>query len=67
MEGSADHMGLATDKAFTKLLEAGGNYYAETICFSSKLIKFNEHSKAQERTFAITSKAVYNLKSKSEN
>jgi serum/glucocorticoid-regulated kinase 2 len=35
------------------------------VRFSTKLIKFNEYSKAQERTFAITTKAIYNLKSKS--
>ena len=66
MEGSADHMGLSTDKAFTKLLEAGGTPHPETIRFSTKLIKFNEYNKAQERTFAITTKAIYNLKSKSK-
>lgn len=26
MEAGADHMGLATDKAFTKLMEPGGHY-----------------------------------------
>ena len=59
----ADH--LAADKTFTKLLEQGGQSYAEVVRLSTKLVKFNRRNRAQERILVLTSRAVYNLKSKS--
>ena len=54
-----DHMNLASDKAFTKLLSP-----SESLLISCKVIKFNKRNRAQERTLVVTSLAVLNLKSK---
>ncbi|CAG9318196.1 unnamed protein product [Blepharisma stoltei] len=54
-----DHMNLASDKNFTKLLMPG-----ENLLMTLKVIKFNKRNKAQERTVAITSTGVLNLKNK---
>lgn len=62
----ADHLALASDKAFTKLLDQGGEFYVEAVRLSTKLVKFNRRNRAQERIFVLTSRAVYNLKNKSQ-
>lgn len=54
-----DHMSLNSDRNFTKLLGQG-----ENLLMSFKVIKFNKRNKAQERTIAITSSGVLNLKAK---
>lgn len=59
MESAHDHMNLASDKAFVKLLQQG-----ETLGMSLKVIKFNKRNRAQERTIVLTSLAILNLKGK---
>ena len=52
-------MNLIGDRNLLKVL--GLN---ESLLFSSKIIKFNKRNKAQERIFAITMKALLNIKGK---
>lgn len=59
-----DQLSLGPDKAFTKNLQEGGNSNSETLVLSCKVIKYNKRNRAQERNFALTTHAVYNLSGK---
>jgi Unconventional myosin tail, actin- and lipid-binding len=54
---SHDYLHLASDAALKKVFGA-----AEHVLFSDTVTKINRKEKAQERTFAVTSAACYNLK-----
>jgi serum/glucocorticoid-regulated kinase 2 len=54
-----DQLSLLGEKIFMKILAPD-----EHLVLSCKVLKYNKRNKAQERNFALTNKAIYNLKGK---
>jgi len=64
-----DFLECRNNKTFQSIIDKYGDNFPERehICLSVELIKINKRSKEQERTLAITNKAVYHLRHREKN